>query len=178
LATLLWSLPCAAADPLRSLLACRALADETARLACFDRESATLAGMSAGSTVPAPAGVPAPASTASAAAPVPAQSASASASNPTEDFGLPGAVVAAKEVARGARVAEPTRISAHIATVSVSATGQATFGLDNGQIWRQLLSEGDLLARPGEPVTISVGAFHSYWMQLNSGRGCKVARIT
>ena len=43
-AALVWSVPGLPAEPLAPLLACRALADSAARLACFDRESANLAG--------------------------------------------------------------------------------------------------------------------------------------
>jgi hypothetical protein len=90
---------------------------------------------------------------------------------------LPDGVVAAREVAAGKRAAEVARIDAHITALSLAPSGRATFKLDNGQVWRQLLAEGDLLARPGDPVTISRGVLHSYWLQLTSGRGCKVTRV-
>jgi hypothetical protein len=155
LAALLFSLPCVASEPLAPLLGCRALTDPTARLACFDRESAHLDA--------------APVAPAAPAAVRPAQS--------KENFGLPDAAIAKKEVAAGTRAADLPAIDAHITHVSVSADGQATFTLDNGQVWRQLLAEGDLLAAPGEPVTLSRGVFNSYWLRLKTGRGCKVTRI-
>jgi len=85
--------------------------------------------------------------------------------------------VAKKEVDAGARPKELSSIDAHIVAVSVAGTGLTTFTLDNGQVWRQLSAEGDLLAKPGEPVTVSRGVFRSYWLQTKSGRGCKVTRI-
>jgi hypothetical protein len=94
-----------------------------------------------------------------------------------ENFGLPEGAIAAREVAAGTRTPELREISAHITAVSVSASGRTTFTLDNGQVWRQLLSEGDLLARPGDGVTVSRGALRSYWLKLESGRGCKVTRV-
>jgi hypothetical protein len=94
-----------------------------------------------------------------------------------ENFGLPEGAIAAQEVAAGTRAPELKQVSAHLSGLSVSTSGRATFTLDNGQIWRQLESEGDLLAKPGDPVTISRGLLRSYWLQLRSGRGCKVTRI-
>jgi hypothetical protein len=94
-----------------------------------------------------------------------------------QSFGLPEGQIAAQEVAAGARPAELSKIDAHLSAISVTVTGQATFKLDNGQVWRQLLAEGDLLAKPGDLVSISVGVFHSYWLQVKSGRGCKVRRV-
>jgi hypothetical protein len=86
-------------------------------------------------------------------------------------------VVAKKEVDSGARPKELSSIDAHIVAVSVAGAGLTTFTLDNGQVWRQLSAEGDLLAKPGDPVTVSRGVFRSYWLQTKSGRGCKVTRI-
>jgi hypothetical protein len=99
------------------------------------------------------------------------------ASNSKENFGLSEGAVAKKEVAAGARPKELSSIDAHIVAVSVAGAGLTTFTLDNGQVWRQLSAEGDLLAKPGDPVTVSLGLFHSYWLQTKSGRGCKVTRI-
>jgi hypothetical protein len=204
-----------ASEPLAPLLECRSVADPTARLACFDREAATLAATatsrapagpaapvtspapvtSAAPVTPAPAagsGVPtAPLTSASAAAaaippaPAPAVPAAGSAAvapparpqDAKENFGLPEGAIAAQEVAAGTRAPELKEISAHISGLSVSASGRATFTLDNGQVWRQLQSEGDLLAREGDLVTISRGLLRSYWLQVKSGRGCKVTRI-
>jgi hypothetical protein len=202
LAAFLWSTPCLAAEPLAPLLACRALADSAARLACFDRESANLAGASPAVTaagVAAPTGPPnMPATSPAPSAPAPsapAPSASASTSAPAaasvgtqaavasspasskENFGLAPAVVSQKEVAAGARPADLKNIDAHIVAVSSTGTGVATFTLDNGQVWRTIAPEGDLLSKPGDGVTVSRGVFHSYWLQNKNGRGCKVTRI-
>lgn len=97
--------------------------------------------------------------------------------DPKQSFGLPEGVVAAEEVAAGARPPEATTISAHITGLSLTPSGRATFTLDNGQVWREVESGGDLLAKLGDSVSISRGALRSYWMQLKSGRGCKVTRI-
>jgi hypothetical protein len=191
----------ASADPLSPLLACRNVSDPTARLACFDRESAALAPLPAAAqgtpaAAPAPAAVPAPApqvaqapAPAAAGTPAPAAPVSAapapaavpprvaSAANAPENFGLAPGVVTAKEVAAGSRPPDLDKINAHITALALSNSGRATFTLDNGQVWRQLSSEGDLLAKPGDEVTISKGLLRSYWLQASSGRGCKVTRV-
>ncbi len=124
------------------------------------------------SAAPAVPAVPAESAVQAAAAP-----AAIPASNTKENFGLSEGAVAKKEVDAGARPKEISSIDAHIVAVSVAGVGLATFTLDNGQVWRQLSPEGDLLAKPGEPVTVSRGVFRSYWLQTKSGRGCKVTRI-
>jgi hypothetical protein len=200
LAAFLWSVPCLAAEPLAPLLACRALADSAARLACFDRESATLAGAPTAATATAGVAAAAAPSGAGPSAPkTPAASPEASAPAPTsapaaasgggqaavasiaasskENFGLSAAAVSQKEVAVGTRPAELSSIDAHIVAVAATGTGFATFTLDNGQVWREIAPEGDLLSKPGDGVTVSRGMFHSYWLQNKNGRGCKVTRI-
>jgi hypothetical protein len=174
--------PCHA-DPVSSVLACREIADGAQRLACYDRETAALApppraavaapALSAAPpvTVAAPVTAAPPVAAATPAIPAPVGQEEAK-----QNFGLPESKIVAKEVAAGARPADVTRIEAHITALSLT-NGRAVFTLDNGQVWRQLLSEGDLLAKPGDGVTISRGLLHSYWLALKSGRGCKVARI-
>jgi hypothetical protein len=169
LAGLFWAVSSLAAEPLASLLACRALTDPAARLACFDRESGNLAGATATTTAtaspPAAAGLPA-------AAGPPAAAGSAK-----ENFGLSMVAVNRKEVAAGTRPPEIKNIDAHITSVSVAGTGVATFTLDNGQVWREITPDGDLLAKPGDGVKLSRGAFGSYWLQTPTRRGCKVTRV-
>jgi hypothetical protein len=80
-------------------------------------------------------------------------------------------------VAAGTRPAPITKIQAHLVTVGAGADGRMIFRLDNDQVWRQLLTEGDLLAKPGDAVTVSRGVFGSYWLEAPSGRGCKVTRL-
>jgi hypothetical protein len=160
-----------AAEPLAPLFACRAVADPAARLACFDHESANLAGAPA-AAMRSNAAAPGAPSVAPGAPPV-----AAPASSSKENFGLSEGTVSKKEVAAGTRPAELKNIQAHVTAVSSTGTGFTTFTLDNGQVWREITPGGDLLAKPGQTVTVSVGLFHSYWLQSESGRGCKVTRI-
>jgi hypothetical protein len=184
-----WSAPCLASASLAELLACRDLADGAARLACFDREAAALApGPKADSTSTPPAATspgaatPTPPSagadrSAPLTPPTPVPSRPAPVLDREQQFGLPERAVAAKEVAAGTRAADAAKIESRIARVAPGADGHVVFTLDNAQVWRQVVAEGDLLSKAGDEVTISRAWLGSYWLQLKSGRGCKVARL-
>lgn len=183
--SLLCIAPCLAAEPLAGVLACRAIADSTARLACFDRETSVLAASAsaAGNDAVAalPAATSATANTANAAAVSGAAAAppavSAPPLDPKQSFGLSGSAIAEHEEASGARPAKLAKIEARVVGLSLTGNGRTVFTLDNSQMWRQLESDGDMLARLGDTATISRGLLGSYWLQLKTGRGCKVTRI-
>jgi hypothetical protein len=177
---------CLASEPIANVLACRAIADSAARLACFDRETAALASSPPTATASAADTPPAPSSTArTAAAPAtvtaaPAPGAATPAAPPLDaqqSFGLSGSAIAANEEAAGARPAKVAKIEARIVGLSLTGNGRTVFTFDNSQMWRQIESDGDMLARLGDSATISRGLLGSYWLQLKSGRGCKVTRI-
>jgi hypothetical protein len=184
---LAWSALCLASDAPAGLLACRNISDAAARLACFDREAAALApaptASAAASPIPPPSST-APAASASVAATPLASAPVASTAvrpapvlDPQQQFGLPERAVAAKEVAAGTRSADATQVEAHLVEIVPAVDGRAVFTLDNGQVWRQLSAEADLLAKQGDAVTISRGLLGSYWLALKSKRGCKVTRL-
>jgi hypothetical protein len=152
--------PCQADVPVAALRACRSLTDAAARLACFDRETATLDTQTS-STAPAPAPVR-----------------TAAPPDPKQQFGLSEQAVEKQEIAAGMRASDPRKIEAHISQLSHSANGRAIFTLDNGQIWRQLVADAaDLRVKDGDSVTISRAALGSYWLAPQSGPGCKVTRV-
>jgi hypothetical protein len=155
---LAWAGPCFATQSLAALLACRDISDATAQLACFDRETATLMGASV---------VPAAATPVRPALPL----------DPEQKFGLSEKAVAAKERVAPSRSADATKIEAHVTGIAQGVSGRTVFTLDNGQVWRQLVPDAELLAKLGDAVTISHGWLGSYWLQLESKRGCKVARV-
>jgi hypothetical protein len=172
------ALPCVAAEPLAPLLACRSIADSAARLACFDRETAALASVPAASLAAAPAAPPsspAPATSQAAVPPVPEHPAPAL--DAQQSFGLSGSAIAANEEAAGARPAKVAKIESRIVGLSLTGNGRTVFTLENSQMWRQVESDGDMLAKLSDVATISRGVLGSYWLQLKSGRGCKVSRI-
>lgn len=149
--------PCLAADPVADILACRAVPQASARLACFDRESARLgAARDAAARQPEHSAPPLDA---------------------RQTFGLPEGAIAAKEVSAGVRAQPLARISGRVTALSESADGRLIFTLDNGQVWMELLPDHDLLAQPGETATVKRQMFGSYWLQLQTGRGCKVTRV-
>jgi hypothetical protein len=176
------ALPCLAAEPLAGLLACRSISDSAARLACFDRETAALASapaaLAAAPNVPAAATTAATAATAAAAAPATAAPAPAAQPlDPQQSFGLSGSAIAEKEEAKGARPAKLAKLESRVVGLSLTGNGRTVFTLENSQMWRQLESDGDMLAKLGDVATISRGLLGSYWLQLKNGRGCKVTRM-
>jgi hypothetical protein len=180
-------LPCVAAEPLAGLLACRDLTDSAARLACFDRETAALATAPAESTAAAAPAAAAPQATASQAAVTPqASSTTAIAAAPVraapvldarQSFGLSGSAIAAHEEAAGTRPAKLAKMEGRVVALALAGNGRTLFTLDNTQVWQQLESDGDMLAKLGDSATISRGLLGSYWLQLKNGRGCKVTRV-
>jgi hypothetical protein len=182
------ALPCAAAQPLAGVLACRALTDAAARLACFDRETAALASEPAAALTAAPAttapvsaapatAVPVTAVQATAATPAAATAHPAPVLDAQQSFGLSGSAITANEEASGARPPKVSKIESRVVALALTGNGRTLFTLDNTQVWRQLESEGDMLAKLGDTATISRGLLGSYWLQLKSGRGCKVTRV-
>ncbi len=183
----LCSLSCPGADIGSDPHACRDIADPTARLACFDR--AVGAAPSAGSRSatgttgePVAPVAPAPAAHSSPAAASPAEATpvvdpAAPPMDAQQQFGLPEHTVTEREIEAGRRPAELKRLDAHIVGIAVAADQRLVFTLDDGQVWRQNGSEGELLAKQGDAVTIKRGLLGSFWMQLPSGRGCKVSRL-
>jgi hypothetical protein len=179
-----------AADTQAGLAACRDLTDAAARLACYDREAA---GLPRTPTVPPPAhrgpaaaasGSPPPPAAPGGSAPTAttvengAQAAAAAPKlTPEQQFGLPAHKVADLEVAAGTRPREAQMIEAHIAVVTPRLDGHTVFRLDNQQVWQQLTTDSDPLVKQGQAVTISRGLLGSYWLQFESGRGCKVTRL-
>jgi hypothetical protein len=178
---LVYALPGGAAEPLAGILACRALTDAAARLACFDRETAALASgsaaaLSAAQATAAPA-TPAPATvTQATAAPAAAPAHPAPVLDPQQSFGLSGSAIAANEEASGARPPKVSKLESRVVALALTGNGRTLFTLENTQVWRQLESEGDMLAKLGDVATISRGLLGSYWLQLKNGRGCKVTR--
>src|SRR5580693_5072603 len=188
------ALPCAAAAPLDGLLACRALTDSAARLACFDRETAALAAApapplaavtpNAAASAAAPA-APATAATQGAVAPQSGSTAAIAAPparaapvlDAQQSFGLSGSAIAAHEEAAGTRPQKLAKLEARVVALALAGNGRTVFTLDNTQVWQQIESSGDMLAKLGDSATISRGLLGSYWLQLKNGRGCKVTRV-
>lgn len=91
-------------------------------------------------------------------------------------FGLSGSTIAAHEEAAVKRP-QKAQIQAHIVGLALTGDGRTLFTLDNTQVWQQIESDGDMLAKLGDSATVSRGLLGSYWLQLKSRRGCKVTRV-
>lgn len=139
---------------------CVTVADDAARLACYDRAfgrtPAAKAAPSAQAT--APVGSTAPTATGSA-----------------SEFGLSEAQRQAKDPARAA--SSPESISAKAISVRWRKYGEFVVTLDNGQVWEQLEPMPSAVVKVGDSVTIKKGWLGSY-MLVTAGRvGTKVRRI-
>jgi hypothetical protein len=177
---ILWSvvlvgvaMSCSAEQSLQGLIACRALTDAAARLACLDRETALLAE----AIQVKPPQTTAPAGPAVVPAPVQAPAAAPPALDATQQFGLPKDLVAQKEVRAATRAADVEKIHARLSTLVTAGGGLLVFTLDNGQVWKQTVTSDELLLKPGNTVTISKGLLGSYILQASSGRVCRVKRV-
>lgn len=150
----------ASAGVLDPLMACHNVSDSQARLACFERESAALA-----------------AAVSSEACPGTVADKAKSQSKPADEFGLAPGEVVERESQKGERAAPLDAINARVTALTPQGDGRLVFTLDNGQIWRQLVNEGELLAKVGDNVRISRGILGAYFIALPSRHSCKVERV-
>jgi hypothetical protein len=165
-----------------SLRACMKETDSARRLACFDRESALLAGESAPvahqvDPVPARSAAPAPAApVATAAATVGA--AAATTQSATDKFGYRGNMARAdvdkkKEAEQGGE-----ELTAKVTAVETLPNGGLLLTLDNGQMWQQKTADRGMRIKVGEQITIKHGMLNSFLLTSESGKGSmRVARV-
>jgi hypothetical protein len=149
------SLPTVAAGS--GLARCAAIAEDRARLVCYDH----LAGRAApdGAAAPGTEAAPAP-EAANAAAPAPATT--------DRKFGLP---VAQQHVANQG----PTMMQAHVTQVIVNQNQRGYLVLDNGQTWA--ITDGELLVDAGEAVTVRQAALGSFILTSESKHSYHVRRV-
>ena len=148
-----WDGAAAAQSVSERLAACARIADDGARLACYDR-------LSAGLAPPAPAAptadkAPSPPAAARAGTDVPRR---AAASDAADDFGLPPKPAP--------RVSEDRRRTMIIAEVRRTPTRKLVLYMKNGQVWRQTDSKSLPPVRPGTEATIKKGVLGSYLLRI------------
>ena len=172
-----------AADALPpSLRACMKETDSSRRLACFDRESALLAGESAPvahqvDPAPARSAAPAPAAPVATAAAT-AGAAAATTQSATDKFGYRGNMARAdvdkkKEAEQGGE-----ELTAKVTAVEALPTGALLLTLDNGQMWQQKTADRGMRIKVGEQITIKHGMLNSFLLTSESGKGSmRVARV-
>jgi hypothetical protein len=144
-------LPSIGAALLDPLIACSQLTDDTARLACFDKEAAELRKHNS----------PSPTS------PVP---------TPEQQFGLSEKQVIGLE-SKPDQAPAPKALHVHIVSVSQSALARQVFVTDNAQTWQQIELDPDFRANIGQEVTISKGALGSFWLATDSHHATRVKRV-
>lgn len=160
LALLAAATPLRAAPPdraplVKSLSACRSIADGAQRLACYDKAAAGLDEAEQRGDV------------------VVIDRAQAAAAH-REAFGLhvPSLDFVAKALAPG----EMDRVSGVVQSARADASGRWTFALEDGAVWRMI--DGDLLRppHPGSKVSIRRAALGSFMMNVDGQPGVRVHR--
>jgi hypothetical protein len=172
-----------AADALPpNLRACMKEADATRRLACFDRESAVLAGENAPvahQVEPAPtrpAAPPPAAPVASAAAT--AGAAAATTQSATDKFGYKGSI--AREDLDKKKEAEQASgaLTAKVAAVTALPNDGLRVTLDNGQVWQQKTADRGMHIKVGDQVTIKHATLGSFLLTSDTVNGSmRVSRV-
>jgi hypothetical protein len=193
-----------ASDPLD---ACAGLKEDSARLACFDRQMALkhatpAAAPQAGAAQPQaggaqPSGTPPPSPRAPAVAPS-AQPGSAPSAQPAPaPSAQPGSALSVQPAPAPSpqpSVSEPSGQSANIETMPntrtrpqpITATiaqfvalpnGDIAFRLDNGQLWLQTDERSYLNARVKDHITITRSALGAFFLTTSGGLHIRVKRI-
>jgi hypothetical protein len=158
----------AAGDP-RS---CVTIADDAARLACYDRAMGHTA-----APKPAPVAPTAPAAAAAATSAAVAPAAPAK-KDPVGEFGLSEEAKQAKDPAKAAEAAAaPDSITGRVMSVRWRKYGEFVVTLDNAQVWAQIEPMPSAVVRVGDTVTIKKALFGSYTLVTAGRIGTKVRRI-
>jgi ABC-type Fe3+-hydroxamate transport system substrate-binding protein len=145
--------------------ACLKVADDTQRLACFDREIGRLVAHGGTAASAAPAAV--------ASAPASARPANVPTADPSADFGVKGSAVARKQDEGKPQI---DNLDATVTNVSTRPHGERVVTLDNGQVWVELSAAAYFPVKAGDKISIQAGSLNSYRLQLK-GRSTLVRRV-
>lgn len=137
-----------------ALRACRAMADDDARLACYDREADRVAALPAAEAEPA-----------------------APALSPEERFGRRGAIAREEEDREKAEMRELGEMHATVTEIWTRSDGLMRISLDNGQVWSQNRPDPFFRLKTGEKVKIQPAALGSFLMSTPAKRSTRVTRI-
>ena len=164
-----------------SLHACMKETDATRRLACFDHESAVLAGESAPiakQADPAPVRPAAPAPTAPvASAAATAGAVAATTQSATDKFGYKGSI-AREEIDKKKEAEEASQLTSRVTAVSTVPNGGLLVTLDNGQVWQQKTADRPLHIKVGDQVTIKRATLGSFLLTSDTVNGSmRVSRV-
>jgi hypothetical protein len=143
---------------------CSTVAEDRARLKCYDEQAARQKKKAAESAAAAPTpATPAPGAATSAAPPPTASPA---------EFGLDGRVARKKETPLDQIVGRLTEVE------SVKPRGQYRFTLEDGQVWEatEAPRTGEV-PQVGETVTLKRGMLGSYFLSRTAGTALRVKRV-
>lgn len=164
-----------------SLRACMKETDGARRLACFDRESALLAGDGvppAQQVDPAPARPAATAPAAPVAAPAAAATAAATDQSAQDRFGYRGNMARAELDKKKAEEPQTDQLIAKVTDLVMLAHGQLLLTLDNGQMWQQKTADRALRLKAGDQVTIKQATLGSFLLSSEGTNGSmRVQRV-
>jgi co-chaperonin GroES (HSP10) len=173
-----------AADALPpSLRACMKETDAIRRLACFDHESAVLAGESAPvaqQAAPAPTPHAAPASTAPAAAATAATAGAAAATtqSATDKFGYKGNIAREDLDKQKAEEEGSGTLTAKVTAIENPLNRGLVVTLDNGQVWQQKTADSAMRIKVGDQVTIKHAMLGSFLLTSDTVKGSmRVSRV-
>lgn len=129
--------------------ACASVAEDSARLACYDAEFGRPA------TGAAPARVPV--------------------AKAHEEFGLTEAEKRARDPAKAE--VQPERITGRVASLGRRPSGELLVTLGDGQVWMQVESGTNLFLKEGDEITIRKAALGSYLLVTPKRVAMRVRRI-
>jgi hypothetical protein len=156
---------------LESLVDCAAQKQDSARLACFDREVAKLAPLAKRTAptqvVPTPATPPSPAV---------AVTPPKAASDPNDEFGVSGSLARKRTEANPSTDSAPKELQAAVTAIKTKPYGELILELDNGQVWEQTETKSTFLIKEGEKVRIRKHVLGSYFLTTGSGATTRVRR--
>jgi hypothetical protein len=156
----------AAEDVASAVRACRAEADDAARLACYDRAADRI-------QPAAKAPAPQPAAPAAAAA-VPAAAAAAA---PEDSFGRERVIQAEEHKRQQQESRAVGGVEATVTKIETRMDGLMTVTLDNGQVWRQNRPDAMFRLKEGDHVKIQPGSMKSYIMSGPTKKSTRVSRV-
>jgi len=173
-----------AADALPpSLRACMKETDATRRLACFDRESATLAGESApvakqAAPAPAPASAPAAAAPVAAATAATAGAVAATTPSATDRFGYKGNIARDELDKQKADEEASGALTSKVTAIATPPNGGLVVTLENGQVWQQKTADRGMHVKVGDQVTIKHALMGSFLLTSDTVKGSmRVTRV-
>jgi len=164
--------PASATDIRAELDTCRSLADDAARLACYDRAAGRILAQPAAPEPATAAAAPA-AATPAAAAPATA----AAAASTEDDFGRERVLAAEEAKRQEQQTREIGELSATVTDIDTRMDGLMTITLDNGQVWRQTRPDSMFRLKTGDRINIQPGAMKSFILSGPSNRSTRVSRV-